>query len=796
MPREATLTVRINGEDANATYGELIKRAAILNNELKKLTPGTADFERKSRELRNVRTRLNTVRDGVRGTTVAMAKATQSAGIFQRSLIGIGTVLKASGILFLVDRLINIGRQMVGVTSKFEKFQAVLENSFGDPDLARASLDVIQEFVSRTPFQIDEVTESFVKLVNRGFVPTKEELTTIGDLAASQGKSFDQLVEAILDAQTGEFERLKEFGIRAKAAGDQVQLSFKGQTVEVEKTDDAIRQAILSFGEMEGVAGGMEKISATLGGQLSNLADNFTNLLRTIGDSGVGGALTKLVAGINQVIGGLVNFISTGSRTTVAGQILADVMGFLGRSVGNLLSPFRAVVQFIRDNALGAFSRFANGVVDTYNRVAGAVNSFAEFITRATGGMTNLGNIRLPEIDLDAYRQRAEEARRVAAEEAAKTEQDVARAAEEARAKAAAAARERERQERAKEAQSQAASQKKDELNELTEQLLARNEQERKATDAFLQMQQEEIDAIVEKGLAQQQADLDYEAKRSEIMERIRQAGMTDREQELAAISEYYQRLYELAEFYGLDVTALREEEARQRMEIAQREADFEESIRRTKLDSYADLSASLSDFLSADEKARRKHADAIKAFEVGSILANLYAEIQGYFKANSSLGPAGVVLSKIQAAAATVRAFAAVRRVTSQKFAEGGFTGEGTVADSTGERVAGVVHANEWVAPRWMNESPATAPIIRALEGIRQRGFAEGGFTTPNTTPNAQALNAAVNQADTGRLGDTLNRLDQALRMMPRRLRAEVVYQDIEDAGAELGTIRELASL
>ena len=52
---------------------------------------------------------------------------------------------------------------------------------------------------------MEELTESFIKLKNRGFDPTKEELTQIGDLAASQGKSFDQLTEAILDAQTGEF---------------------------------------------------------------------------------------------------------------------------------------------------------------------------------------------------------------------------------------------------------------------------------------------------------------------------------------------------------------------------------------------------------------------------------------------------------------------------------------------------------------------------------------------------------------------------------------------------------------
>jgi hypothetical protein len=55
--------------------------------------------------------------------------------------------------------------------------------------------------------------------VNRGIKPTKDELINMSDLASSQGKSLNMYVEAMLDAQTGEYERLKEFGIRAKSVG-------------------------------------------------------------------------------------------------------------------------------------------------------------------------------------------------------------------------------------------------------------------------------------------------------------------------------------------------------------------------------------------------------------------------------------------------------------------------------------------------------------------------------------------------------------------------------------------------
>src|SRR5690606_41770376 len=58
--------------------------------------------------------------------------------------------------------------------------------------------------------------------------------------------------EAILDAQTGEFERLKEFGIRAKDAGDSVIFTYKGVQTQVEKTSGSIREYITSLGDAQG----------------------------------------------------------------------------------------------------------------------------------------------------------------------------------------------------------------------------------------------------------------------------------------------------------------------------------------------------------------------------------------------------------------------------------------------------------------------------------------------------------------------------------------------------------------
>jgi hypothetical protein len=74
--------------------------------------------------------------------------------------------------------------------------------------------------------------------------------------------------------------------------------------------------------------------------------------------------------------------------------------------------------------------------------------------------------------------------------------------------------------------------------------------------------------------------------------------------------------------------------------------------------------------------------------------------------------------------AALGVAAVVAAIAAASGGFYDGGMTGSGP--DRT---VKGVVHEEEWVGPKWMVRSPVFGPIIRSLEGARQRGYYDGGF-------------------------------------------------------------------
>jgi hypothetical protein len=73
--------------------------------------------------------------------------------------------------------------------------------------------------------------------------------------------------------------------------------------------------------------------------------------------------------------------------------------------------------------------------------------------------------------------------------------------------------------------------------------------------------------------------------------------------------------------------------------------------------------------------------------------------------------------------------------------FAEGGWTGPGDKY-----KPAGIVHADEYVTPKRVVNSPAARPHIAALESMRLRGYAEGGMVARAATNEVNQQLATIN--------------------------------------------------
>jgi len=191
------------------------------------------------------------------------------------------------GIPILGGLIGGFGVKALQSAAQMETMGIALETAMGgNIEMAKEAQKNIIDFATKTPFALGEVQTAFVKLKNMGLDPSNRALTSYGDTASAMGKSLNDMVEAVADAATGEFERLKEFGIRSESNGNKVKLTFKGVTTEIGKNSKEIEGYLIKLGETN-FGGGMEKQSKSLSGLWSTLVDTISlksgELMTTIG---------------------------------------------------------------------------------------------------------------------------------------------------------------------------------------------------------------------------------------------------------------------------------------------------------------------------------------------------------------------------------------------------------------------------------------------------------------------------------------------------------------------------------
>lgn len=278
------------------TMTQLRKKAKDLQYQLDHTSDATSpeDYQKLNKELQGVRGRMVELRSGGQKTEEALS------GSFTK----IATVVKAFLALQVVGYLKNLVFNALSVRKEFAKYEAVLRNTFQSQEKAATSMSMLKKIAQETPYSLQEITEAYIKMVNRGITPTKEEIVKLGDLASSQGKSLDQLTEAMLDAQTGDFERLKEFGIKANKENDKVKFSFKDIKTEVDFTEKAISDYLYSLGDLKGVQGGMAIQMEELEGRYSNFGDSVDALFNVIGQR-IEPVAKKMLSWLSKMVDGL-----------------------------------------------------------------------------------------------------------------------------------------------------------------------------------------------------------------------------------------------------------------------------------------------------------------------------------------------------------------------------------------------------------------------------------------------------------------------------------------------------------
>ena len=294
----------------------------------------------------------------------AFDKATGSASRLERSNASLAdSFRKMLGPIASVVSVTAGLTKLTRTTREFDILNAQLVTATGNADAAAVAFDAIEQFATRTPYQLNQSVEAFTKLVNLGLTPSQEALESYGDTSAAMGKDLMQFIEAVADAATAEFERLKEFGIRASNQGDTIAFTFRGTTSIVKNNAEEIEKYLISLGQ-NNFAGSMANRMATLDGAISNLGDSWDALFRAISDQGAGSLIEQTVRLGISALDELSTMIRSGELEAALGASVSSFDSW-GSDVSDIVSQVDSII------------------VDTFNNWGVSADSTADIMSES-----------------------------------------------------------------------------------------------------------------------------------------------------------------------------------------------------------------------------------------------------------------------------------------------------------------------------------------------------------------------------------------------------------------------------
>ncbi|WP_270809003.1 tape measure protein [Aeromonas sp. QDB08] len=308
-----------------------------------------------------------------------MAATSQGIDTFGNRLVLAGA---ASAIAF--------ERTFIKTAAEFERYQIMLNKLQGGPEGGAKAMSWVKQFAQDTPYAVNEVTQSFVRLKAFGLDPMDGTMQAIADQAAMMGgtaETMDGISLALGQAWTkGKLQgeealQLLERGVpvwdylqkASKELGKNNGLGYTTQQLQdMASKGQLTRKAIKDLIDQMGLAskGAAKTQMESWNGMISNMGDSWTMFKTDVMDSG---AFTVL----KQELGSLLKQLDEMKKTGEYDELVEKIGG-------NLVDAFKSAAEAIRDaKELGA------ELIPVLKSVGETANGIADMV----GGYENLAKI-------------------------------------------------------------------------------------------------------------------------------------------------------------------------------------------------------------------------------------------------------------------------------------------------------------------------------------------------------------------------------------------------------------------
>jgi hypothetical protein len=299
-PKAFSAALKEASRSATASFTDMKKaESAIAQDHKKFASQWSENFKKMGQEAKE---NARVTKEALGTNSKAFSQFAQEIGKVRVALGLVKYAVAISGIAGIAGGIYALGKRAIETSSEFEGYNARLLTVVKSQEKANTVLAALNKYAEKTPFNIDEVTDSWIRLANYGLSPSTAKLTAIGNLAASNPlRNFADATEAVADAVVGQFTRMQEsFGIRKEqvAAEGKNLIDSKGQITDHVKWEEAVFKYLADHN-----VGAMTNMTNTIQGKLSNLQDTLTRMFKKLGDNLAGSwkdALDAITNAISQ----------------------------------------------------------------------------------------------------------------------------------------------------------------------------------------------------------------------------------------------------------------------------------------------------------------------------------------------------------------------------------------------------------------------------------------------------------------------------------------------------------------
>lgn len=427
------------------TRGELDK-AGISSKNLNAAQASVRDsMARTTNEVKNLGAQLRYTRGQaakkLADPTDNLEKGARSAGNEVESLgakvkraatIAIGSAAAFFGIREAIRGITGI----VKVGGDFEILQDRLESLTGSAEAGEEAFAWIKDFTENTPFQLNEVTDAFVRAKAFGLDPMNGTLKAVADQAAKTGggiESLNGIVSALGQAyskgklQTEEMLQLIERGV---PAWDLLAEATGRSTSELQNMASAgqlgrreIQLLIDQLGKSG--AGAAEKQMSKLQGLVSNLKDTFVEFLNDVNNEGL---LEYVKAQIKDLASAFEEMRANGELQEWAKRISDSIISFaeatkatvfaITEHIGVITLLGKAYAALKLSNLVTDIRNVAGAMVGPLATGAGAATTATQFLSRAMRAIPWLAVFNAAQNTAEAYFKMRDAQRELAKSEA------------------------------------------------------------------------------------------------------------------------------------------------------------------------------------------------------------------------------------------------------------------------------------------------------------------------------------------------------------------------------------------